>query len=32
MGAYGLPACLRLSIGLEAENRAVLESLREFVT
>jgi histidinol-phosphate aminotransferase len=32
MRAYGLPDCLRLSIGLEAENRAVLESLREFVT
>jgi histidinol-phosphate aminotransferase len=32
MGAYGLPHCLRLSIGLEAENRAAVESLREFVT
>jgi histidinol-phosphate aminotransferase len=32
MGAYGLPQCLRISIGLEAENRAVVASLREFVT
>jgi len=31
MGAYGLPHCLRLSIGLEDENRAVVASLREFV-
>ena len=31
MGAYGLPQCLRLSIGLEAENRAVVRSLSEFV-
>ncbi len=31
MAAYGLPHCLRLSIGLEAENRAVVDSLREFV-
>ncbi|HEX5795369.1 MAG TPA: histidinol-phosphate transaminase [Geminicoccaceae bacterium] len=31
MGAYGLPHCLRLSIGLEDENRAVVDSLREFV-
>ncbi len=32
MGAYGLPQCLRLSVGLEAENRAVALALREFVT
>jgi histidinol-phosphate aminotransferase len=32
MGAYGLPQCLRLSVGLEAENRAVVDALREFVT
>jgi histidinol-phosphate aminotransferase len=31
MGAYGLPQCLRLSVGLEAENRAALEALREFM-
>jgi histidinol-phosphate aminotransferase len=32
MDAYGLPDCLRISVGLEAENRAVIDSLREFVT
>ena len=32
MAAYGLPRCLRLSIGLEDENRAVVDSLREFLT
>jgi histidinol-phosphate aminotransferase len=32
MAAYGLPQCLRISIGLEAENHAVVEALREFVT
>ena len=31
MAAYGLPHCLRISIGLEAENRAVVGALREFV-
>jgi histidinol-phosphate aminotransferase len=31
MAAYGLPDCLRLSVGLEAENRAVVDSLREFL-
>jgi histidinol-phosphate aminotransferase len=30
MAAYGLPQCLRISIGLEAENRAVVDALREF--
>jgi histidinol-phosphate aminotransferase len=30
MAAYGLPHCLRLSVGLEAENRAVVESLGAF--
>ncbi len=29
MAAYGLPHCLRLSIGLEAENHAVAQSLGE---
>ncbi len=32
MAAYRLPQCLRISIGLEAENRAVAQALREFVT
>ncbi len=32
MSAYGLPQCLRISIGLEAENRAVVDALRGFVT
>jgi histidinol-phosphate aminotransferase len=31
MTAYGLPECLRISVGLEDENRAVLESLAEFL-
>jgi histidinol-phosphate aminotransferase len=30
MAAYGLPHCLRLSIGLEAENHAVVDSLGAF--
>ena len=30
MGAYGLPHCLRISVGLEAENRAVVASLARF--
>jgi histidinol-phosphate aminotransferase len=32
MAAYGLPHCLRLSIGLEEDNKAVLESLERFMT
>jgi len=31
MGAYGLPDCLRLSIGLEEENKAVIASLERFL-
>ena len=31
MAAYCLPECLRLSIGLEAENRAVVDALSEFL-
>jgi histidinol-phosphate aminotransferase len=31
MTAYGLPDCLRLSVGLEDENRAAIEALREFM-
>jgi len=31
VGAYGLPHALRMTIGLEEENRAVLEALHEFV-
>jgi histidinol-phosphate aminotransferase len=30
MAAYGLPRCLRISVGCEAENRAVVDSLRGF--
>jgi histidinol-phosphate aminotransferase len=30
MATYGLPRCLRISVGCEAENRAVVVSLREF--
>lgn len=30
MGAYGLPHCLRISVGLETENRAVVASLARF--
>ena len=29
MVAYGLPQCLRISVGLEDENRSVVEALRE---
>jgi len=31
MAAYGLPHCLRISVGREAENQAVIARLREFV-
>lgn len=31
MAAYGLPQCLRISVGQEAENQAVIARLREFV-
>jgi histidinol-phosphate aminotransferase len=31
MAAYGLPQCLRISVGREDENRAVVDRLREFV-
>jgi histidinol-phosphate aminotransferase len=31
MAAYGLPECLRLSVGLEDENRAAVAALREFL-
>ncbi|MEM9442459.1 MAG: histidinol-phosphate transaminase [Pseudomonadota bacterium] len=31
MAAYGLPNCLRLSIGKEDENKAVIESLERFL-
>ena len=32
MAAYGLPDCLRLSVGLEDENRAAVAALKEFMT
>ena len=31
LDAYGLPDCLRLSVGLGEDNRAVVEALKEFV-
>lgn len=31
VGAYGLPDCLRITIGTEADNRAVASALGEFV-
>jgi histidinol-phosphate aminotransferase len=31
MAAYGLPECLRISVGLEDENHAVVRSLAEFL-
>jgi len=31
MAAYGLPECLRISVGLEDENHAVVRCLAEFL-
>jgi histidinol-phosphate aminotransferase len=31
MAAYGLPHCLRLSVGLEGDNRRVVDALKEFM-
>ena len=31
MGAYGLPHCLRISVGLEEENRRLIAALADFV-
>ena len=31
MGGYGLPDCVRITIGLESDNKAVVEALREFM-
>jgi histidinol-phosphate aminotransferase len=31
VGAYGLPDCLRLTVGSEDANRLVVETLREFL-
>ena len=31
MAAYGLPHCLRITVGREADNRMLLERLREFM-
>lgn len=31
VGAYGLPDCLRMTVGTEADNRLVVDTLREFV-
>jgi histidinol-phosphate aminotransferase len=31
MGAYGLPDCLRMSVGLEDHNRLVVAALRDFL-
>ena len=30
VGGYGLPDCLRITIGTEDQNRAVLDALSEF--
>jgi histidinol-phosphate/aromatic aminotransferase/cobyric acid decarboxylase-like protein len=32
MAAYGLSDCLRVTIGTEAETRAVVDALREFLS
>jgi histidinol-phosphate aminotransferase len=31
MGGYGLPECLRITIGLESENKRVVASLTRFL-
>ena len=31
MGGYGLPDCVRITIGLEDDNEAVVEALTEFM-
>jgi len=31
VGAYGLPSCLRMTIGTESDNRSVVAALAEFV-
>ncbi len=31
VGGYGLPQCLRIGVGREEENKAVIESLGEFL-
>ena len=30
VGGYGLPDCLRITVGTEDQNRAVLDALSEF--
>jgi histidinol-phosphate aminotransferase len=32
VGAYGLPRCLRLTVGTEEANRLVVANLKEFLT
>lgn len=32
VGNYGLPHCLRITVGLEEDNKAVIETLREFLS
>jgi histidinol-phosphate aminotransferase len=32
VSAYGLPDCLRLTVGVEEANRGVVEALTEFVS
>jgi histidinol-phosphate aminotransferase len=31
IGSYGLPDCLRVTIGLEEANRLVVDALRDFM-